>query len=112
MVIPPSTVAIQTPAVVVDKNAEAHCVEDVANAFVEFLHTPDAQAIYQTRSGTSDRSTSRRRRPARAESTFEPITDLFTTDDIGGWDTAAERHGVRPGRRVHAGAAGGAGIER
>ena len=87
MVIPPSTVAIQTPVAVVDKNAEAHCVEDVANAFVDFLHTPDAAGRSTTRSATSVPSTSRRRRPARARtSTFEPITDLFTTDDLGGWD--------------------------
>src|SRR5881392_1008587 len=40
MVIPPSTVAIQTPRVVVDKNAGSDCVLPVANAFVNYLHTP------------------------------------------------------------------------
>src|SRR5207247_1513267 len=39
MVVPPSTVAIQTPTVVVDKNAEQHCVENIAKAFVQYLHT-------------------------------------------------------------------------
>jgi sulfate transport system substrate-binding protein len=83
MVIPPSTVAIQTPTVVVDKNAEAHCVEDIANAFVKYLHTPDAQDVFQSvglerpidvaaaQKGTDDE-------PA--------IEDYFTTDDLGGWD--------------------------
>src|SRR5439155_12066631 len=32
MVIPPSTVMIENPAAVVDANAKAHCVQDVANA--------------------------------------------------------------------------------
>jgi sulfate/thiosulfate transport system substrate-binding protein len=84
-VLPPSTVLIQTPTVVVDKNAEKHCVENVANAFVAFLHTPDAQEIFQTvgyfrpvdptaaKQGLKDLGQS-------------PVQDLFTTDDLGGWD--------------------------
>jgi sulfate transport system substrate-binding protein len=83
LVVPPSTVAIQTPAVVVDKNAEEHCVEDIAKAFVDYLHTPDAQEIFQTvgyerpidvteaQKGTDD---------------VPAVKDFFTTDDIGGWD--------------------------
>ncbi len=83
MVVPPSTVAIQTPTVVVDKNAKAHCVQGIANAFVNYLRTPDAQDVFQTvglerpidvkaaQKGTDDE-------PA--------VQDYFTTDDIGGWD--------------------------
>ena len=48
MVIPPSTVAIQTPVAVVDANAEAHCVQDVAAAFVEFLHSDEAKELFLT----------------------------------------------------------------
>ncbi len=87
MVIPPSTVAIQTPVAVVDKNAEAHCVEDVANAFVDFLHTPDAAAIYDSVGYERPVDLTKAQAGKGSESTFEPITDLFTTDDIGGWDT-------------------------
>src|SRR5439155_6174621 len=84
MVIPPSTVAIQTPTVVVDKNAEQHCVLPIANAFVRYLHTPDAQAVFhdvgyerpidvtKAQQGDGDK--------------LAPIKDLFTTDDLGGWD--------------------------
>src|SRR5207249_11378000 len=46
MVIPSSTILIENPVAVVDKNAAAHCVTDVANAFVAFLHTQDAKALY------------------------------------------------------------------
>ena len=84
MIVPPSTVAIQTPAVVVDKNAENHCVEDIANAFVKYLHTPDAQAVFH------DVGYERPIDVATAQKgdgdTLAPIQDLFTTDDIGGWD--------------------------
>ena len=83
MVIPPSTVAIQTPTVVIDKNAEAHCVQDVAAAFVEFLHTDEAKEIY-TDTGY-ERSTDLKAAQAGEDGTFEPIDDLFTTDDLGGW---------------------------
>jgi sulfate/thiosulfate-binding protein len=84
MVIPPSTVDIQTPVAVVDKNAEAHCVEDIANAFVKFLHTKEAKDLYA--------SVGYERPVAQADAAkgdgdmFPPIQDLFTTDDIGGWD--------------------------
>ena len=84
MVIPPSTVLIENPVAVVDKNAADHCVTDVANAFVEYLHTPEAKDLYasvgflrptdatEAAKGDGDR--------------FAPITDLFTVADLGGWD--------------------------
>jgi sulfate/thiosulfate-binding protein len=84
IVIPPSTVDIETPVVVVDKNAEAHCVEDVAHAFVKFLHTKEAKDIFT--SVGYERPVD----PAAAAkgdgAMFPAIRDLFTTDDIGGWD--------------------------
>ena len=84
MVIPPSTVAIQTPTVVVDKNAEAHCVEDVANAFVDYLHTDEAKATFL--STGYERSVDLKAAQSGEKGAFAPVTDLFTTDDIGGWD--------------------------
>jgi sulfate transport system substrate-binding protein len=84
MVIPPSTVDIQTPVVVVDKNAEAHCVEDIANAFVKFLHTKDAKDIFT--SVGFERPVAQADAAKGDGSTFPAINDLFTTDQIGGWD--------------------------
>ena len=82
-IIPPSTILIQTPTVVVDKNAQAHCVEALANAFVSYLQTPDAQAIFQKVGYQRPIS------PAAAQqgsgSEFPPIKDLFTAAQIGGW---------------------------
>jgi sulfate/thiosulfate transport system substrate-binding protein len=83
MVIPPSTVAIQTPVTVIDKNAEAHCVQDVANAFVEFLHSDEAKELFLT---YYERSVNLKAAQAGDDGLYEPIDDLFTTDDIGGWD--------------------------
>jgi len=84
MVIPPSTVAIQTPVTVIDKNAEAHCVQDVAAAFVGFLHSDEAKELFLTVG--YERSVDLKAAQAGDEGAFEPIDDLFTTDDIGGWD--------------------------
>jgi sulfate/thiosulfate-binding protein len=84
MVIPPSTVDIQTPTVVVDKNAEAHCVEDIANAFVQYLHTKAAKEIFTTVG--YERPVDQKEAAKGDGSTFPAIKDLFTTDDIGGWD--------------------------
>jgi sulfate/thiosulfate transport system substrate-binding protein len=84
MVIPPSTVAIQTPTVVIDENAAAHCVQDVAAAFVDFLHTDEAKEIF-TDTGY-ERSTDLKAAQSGEKGAFEPIDDLFTTDDFGGWD--------------------------
>src|SRR5207247_10541985 len=83
MVIPPSTVLIQNPVAVVEKNAQAHCVLNVANACVDYLHTQDAKDLYTT-SGFL-----RPVDPAAAAKgdgdTFAPIQDLFTVNDLGGW---------------------------
>jgi sulfate/thiosulfate-binding protein len=84
MVIPPATVAIQTPTVVVDKNAAAHCVEDDANAFVDYLHTDEAKATFL--STGYERSVDLKAAQSGEKGAFSPVTDLFATDDIGGWD--------------------------
>jgi sulfate transport system substrate-binding protein len=87
MVIPPSTVAIQTPVAVVDKNAEAHCVEDIAKAFVTFLHTKDAKAIFDSVGYERPVDLTKAQAGKGPENAYQPITDLFTTDQLGGWDT-------------------------
>src|SRR6266581_2715126 len=84
-VLPPSTVLIENPTVVVDKNAQKHCVLPIANAFVKWLHTAEAQAIFQQVGFFRPVS------PAQAKQGDKklgqpPVTDLFTTNDIGGWN--------------------------
>jgi sulfate/thiosulfate transport system substrate-binding protein len=83
IVIPPSTVSIQTPVAVVDKNAEAHCVEDIANAFVDYVHSQDAKEVFTTVGYERPVDVAAAQ---KGDDTFPAITDLFTTDDIGGWD--------------------------
>jgi sulfate transport system substrate-binding protein len=89
MVIPGSTVLIENPVAVVDRNAAAHCVTDVANAFVAFLHTQDAKDLY-TKAGFL-RSTDKAAAQQGDGDKFGPIKDLFTVADLGGWDQIDQR---------------------
>jgi sulfate/thiosulfate-binding protein len=86
-IIPPSTILIQTPTVVVDKNAKAHCVAKLANAFVAYLHTADAQQIFQTVGYQRPVSLVAAKKGSGSE--YPPIKDLFTADMIGGWPKLA-----------------------
>ncbi|MGZ8567592.1 MAG: substrate-binding domain-containing protein, partial [Actinomycetota bacterium] len=82
-VYPPSGVLIENPVAVVDKWADEHCVREVADAFVEYLHTPDVKALY------SDVGFLRSTDLAEAKAgggIFPAIDDLWTVDEIGGWD--------------------------
>jgi sulfate/thiosulfate transport system substrate-binding protein len=84
MVIPSSTILIENPVAVVDKNAEAHCVQDVAEGFVDYLHSEDAKKLYASVGFL--RPTDKAAAAAGDGGTFAPVTDLFTADDLGGWD--------------------------
>jgi sulfate transport system substrate-binding protein len=84
-VYPPSTILIENPVAVVDVNVDRHCVRDVAEAFVAYLHTPEAKEYYRTVGFL--RPTDRDQAAAGDEEMgFPPIEDLFTTADFGGWD--------------------------
>lgn len=83
-VYPPSTVLIENPVAVVDKNAQAHCVEDIANAFVEFLHTPDVKDLYSS-VGFLRSTDAAKAQVGDPSNGFPAIEDLFTVKDLGGW---------------------------
>lgn len=86
-VYPPSSVLIENPVAIVDANVDEHCVREVAEAFVEFLHTDEAKDLY------ADVGFLRSTDLAEAKKgggIFPPIEDLWTVDEIGGWDALNE----------------------
>ena len=83
MVIPPSTIMIENPVAIVDEYVDKHCVREVAEAFVDYLHTPEAKELY-TSVGFL-RSTDREEAQKGGEG-FPEVEDLFTVEDLGGWD--------------------------
>jgi sulfate/thiosulfate-binding protein len=87
-VIPPSTVLIENPVAVVDEYADKHCVQDVARAFVDFLHTKEAKELYTTVGFL--RSTDVDEARKGGGDLFPPVKDLWTVEDFGGWDQLNE----------------------
>ena len=86
-VIPRSTIKIENPVAVVDKYVDKHGTRQAAEAFVDFLYTKDAQAVfakYGLRVVDPD--------VAKATaSKYPPVQDLFTIDDLGGWKTVTPK---------------------
>jgi sulfate/thiosulfate-binding protein len=86
-VYPPSTVLIENPVAIVDQWVDEHCVRDVAEAFVEHLHSDEAKEIY---TDTGFLRSTDEKEAQKGGGQFPAIEDLFTVDEIGGWDTLNE----------------------
>jgi sulfate/thiosulfate-binding protein len=89
-VYPTGSVLIENPVAVVDKNAAEHCVTDVAQAFVDFLHTKEAKGYY-TDTGHLRSTDPKEAAAGDPANGFPAIKDLFTVDDLGGWDALNEQ---------------------
>ncbi|HET6597097.1 MAG TPA: sulfate ABC transporter substrate-binding protein [Anaerolineales bacterium] len=84
LVLPTSTIRIDNPVAVVDTYVDKHGTREVAEAFVDFLFTKQAQEIFAKhglRSPDPDVATA-------TSDQYPPIEDLFTIDDFGGWGEA------------------------
>jgi len=84
LVIPSSTILIQNPVAVVDTYADKHGTREVAEAFVNFLLTPEAQEIFAHHGLRSIDD-------GVAEETadqYPAVPGLFTIDYFGGWSKA------------------------
>ncbi|HJU03732.1 MAG TPA: sulfate ABC transporter substrate-binding protein [Nitrospiraceae bacterium] len=84
LIIPDQTVLIENPVAVVDRHVEKHRVRDVAEAFVAFLHSDEAQRAFMEADF----------RPVseglvQASHSFSRPAHLFTIADLGGWDKIA-----------------------
>ena len=80
-VIPASTILIQNPVTVVDTSVDKHGTREAAEAFVNFLYTPEAQAVFAAhglRVVNPDVA-------GQFEADYPPVADLFTIDYFGGW---------------------------
>ena len=86
----PSSVLIENPVAIVDANVDTHCVREVAEAFVEFLHTPDVKELYRT-VGFLRPTDIEDARKADPEVGFPEIEDLWDVDEFGGWDALNEQ---------------------
>lgn len=87
LVLPSSTIRIDNPLAVVDAYADKHGTRAVAEAFVAFLFSEEAQTIFAKHGLRSpDPNVA-----AATATTYPPIADLFTIDDFGGWKEATPK---------------------
>jgi sulfate transport system substrate-binding protein len=87
IVIPSVSILAEPSVTVVDRVVDKRKTRDVADAYLRFLYTPEAQEIiaqnyYRPRNVDV---------AARHEATL-PKIELFTIDDFGGWQAAQKKH--------------------
>ncbi len=81
MITPHSTIRIDNPVAVVDSSVDKHGTRAAAEAFVAFLFTAEAQAIFaQHGLRAVDPEVA-----ADTAAQYPPVGDLFTIADFGGW---------------------------
>ncbi len=81
-VVPEVNISIDNPVAIVDQNVDKHGTREVAEGFVQFLFTPEAQREFA-------KVGFRPVDPTVAEEVskqYAPIKTLFTAQDMGGWD--------------------------
>jgi sulfate/thiosulfate transport system substrate-binding protein len=86
-VIPRSTILIENPVALIDTFVDKHGVRPVAEAFVNFLWTREAQRVF-AKYGL------RPVEPAAATETatqYPAVVDLWKIDYLGGWQPVAEK---------------------
>lgn len=81
-VVPDVNISIDNPIAVVDKNVDKHGTREVAEAFVKFLYTPEAQREFANVGFRPVDPTVAK----EVESKFPKVKTLFTVKDLGGWD--------------------------
>lgn len=84
MIIPRSTILIENPVAVIDKYVDKHGTRPVAEAFVDFLWTPEAQRIFAKYGLRVVELQVAQEMAAR----YPSVTDLFTIETFGGWEKA------------------------
>ena len=84
-VIPEVNISIDNPVAVVDKNVDKHGTRQVAEAFVQFLYTPEAQQEFAKVGFRPVDPT------VGAAKQYKKLNTLFTTKDFGGWNAIQKK---------------------
>ncbi|MDX1976678.1 MAG: sulfate ABC transporter substrate-binding protein [Pseudanabaenaceae cyanobacterium bins.68] len=80
--LPPLNISIDTPVAVIDKNVDKHGTRKIAEAFAQYLFTPEAQREF-AKTGF---------RPVNAQvakefaSKYRKVDKLYKVDEFGGWN--------------------------
>jgi len=83
-IIPDVNFSIDNPIAVVDKNVAKHGTKEVAEAFVKFLYTPEAQTEFaKVGFRPVDETVAKEK---QFVDLYPKVKDLSTVKDLGGWD--------------------------
>src|SRR5215510_14602850 len=85
-VIPRSTILIENPVALVDTYVDKHNVRRVAEEFIDFLWTRDAQRVF-ARYGLRPVETAAAQEVAAQ---FQPAGDVWKIDFLGGWKNVSQ----------------------
>jgi sulfate transport system substrate-binding protein len=80
-VVPRSTILIENPAAIVDKYVDKHGVREVAEAFMQFLSSEEAQRAY----ANYGLRPLEHKIAQQVKAQFPPVEDLWKIDFLGGW---------------------------
>ncbi len=85
-VIPRSTILIENPVALIDKYVDKHGVRQVAEAFIDFLWTPEAQRAF-AKFGLRpvDKTIAE-----EVKNNYPNVEDLWTMEYLGGWKKVTE----------------------
>lgn len=80
-------ISIDSPVAIVDTNVDRHGNREVAQAFAEFLFTPEAQREFaQVGFRPVDETVTQ-----EFANQYPPVKTLFTAEDLGGWNKIQQR---------------------
>ena len=86
-IIPATNISIDTPVAVVDKNVDKHGTRRIAEAFVRYLYTPEAQREFAKVGFRPVNSAV----ASEFSRNFPRINNLFTVASLGGWNGTQTR---------------------
>jgi sulfate transport system substrate-binding protein len=88
IVVPSSSILAEPPVAIVDKNVEDHRTRKVAEAYLQFLYSPEAQEIAaQNFYRPTDQAVA-----AKHKGQFPDIPLVTIDDTFGGWQVAQQKH--------------------
>lgn len=88
IVVPSMSILAQPPVAIVDKNVDDHGTRKVAEAYLQFLYSPEAQEIAaENFYRPTDQAVA-----AKYKSRFPAIPMVTVDDTFGGWQEAQKKH--------------------
>nr|WP_238361193.1 sulfate ABC transporter substrate-binding protein [Iningainema tapete] len=81
-IVPDVNFSIDNPVAIVDKNVDKHGTREVAQAFIQYLYSPEAQQIFAK---TGYRSVVSGVAQQKEFVDKYPVVKVATTNDYGGW---------------------------